>query len=56
MIECHFPYLGTPYEDEQGDSERFVRDAENFLDGLPLDASPPFPGTMMSLVFRKVRV
>lgn len=54
LIECRFPYLGTPYESEQSDSGCFVRDAQSFLDGGSVESSPPFPGTMMSLVFRKV--
>ena len=57
LIECRFPYLGTPYEDEVPDGQRFVRDAVDAAsEGAVATkvSSPPFPGTMMSLVFRRV--
>ena len=53
LVECRFPYLGTPYEEEGRDGPRFCRDVDTAASGGTLTASPPFPGTMMSLVFRK---
>ena len=57
LIECRFPYLGTPYESEADDGARFLRDANLCArDGSVATAvsSPPFPGTMMSLVLRQI--
>lgn len=55
LVECRSPYLGTPYEHEPDDGQRFCRDVDAVESGATLTASPPFPGTMMSLVFRKTR-
>ncbi len=49
------PYLGTPYEQAVEDGPHFVRDAATYLEGGAPERSAPYPGTMMSLVFRKVR-
>lgn len=53
LVDCRFPYLGTPYENESEDGARFIEDAGKTGDGSEPVTSPPFPGTMMSLVFRK---
>ncbi len=58
LIECRLPYLGTPYEHEAADGARFLRGVtgSNGEEGAVTTkvASPPFPGTMMSLVLRKI--
>lgn len=57
MIESRTPYLGTPYENEARDGVQFVRDSagETAQESVATQIkSPPFPGTMMSLVLRKV--
>lgn len=54
LVDSATPYLGTPYEQVENDATRFVGDVEANLNGEPLAGSAPFPGTMMSLVFRKV--
>ena len=60
LIESRTPYLGTPYESEAQDSRQFLREVNDpqrsAADGaLATETrSPPFPGTMMSLVLRKV--
>jgi len=49
------PYIGTPYEDFLSDLTKFATDIESanvrVPDGI---VSPPFFGSMMSLIFRKV--
>ena len=57
LVDCRFPYLGTPYECEASDGARFLQAASV---GSPTGAvatavsSPPYPGTMMSLVLRRI--
>ncbi len=54
LVDCRFPYLGTPYATEAEDGRRFVGDAQEMLAGCVPERSAPYPGTMMSLVFRRV--
>ena len=54
LQEYTLPYLGTPYEKAAEDGPHFVRDANVWLDGGAPERSAPYPGTMMSVVFRKV--
>lgn len=56
LIDCRLPYLDTPYADADADGARFVGDVRAAGESAVATArkSPPFPGTMMSLVLRKV--
>ncbi len=55
LIESATPYLETPYANPDSDAQQFVRDTRAYLDGAPIEKkSAAFPGTMMTLVFRKV--
>ena len=49
-----FPYCGTPYEDFMSDLAKFATDMESANATTENIVSPPFFGSMMSLVFRKV--
>ena len=53
LIDYRLPYLGTPYEQVDRDVQRFQQAARAWVEDSEVGEPPPFPGTMMSLVFRK---
>ncbi len=58
LMDCTFPYLGTPYENYEDDARKFTEDTYKYLNGscdsVEPYSSPPFPGSLMSLVFKKI--
>lgn len=54
LIETRMPYLDTPYADPDADAKAFVDAARTYLEADTSARSPAFPGTMMTLTFRKV--
>jgi len=54
LISTQMPYLGTPYEAVDRDAGEFIAGAQALHSGgVPEGRGPPFPGTMMTLVFRR---
>jgi len=49
-----FPYIDTPYEDFLSDLTKFASDMAFTTSEEKLAVSPPFFGSMMSLIFRKI--
>lgn len=55
LIDYRLPYLGTPYENQEEDSQNWIKRAKGYRANQPAESIPPLPGTMMSLVFQKVQ-
>lgn len=49
LVWEEYPYLGTPYENAIKD----IRQVADYSEGKGASVSPPFWGSMMSLVFQK---
>ena len=45
------PYINTPYENFEGDVKKLIKHLSNQKNKL--NKSPPFYGSMMSLIFKK---
>lgn len=56
LIATDFPYLGTPYESVNENVKSMAKAIELIEKGKrsQLDVSPPFYGSMMSLIFKKI--
>ncbi len=52
LIAYECGYFNTPYADLEHDGNAFIKAAKKYPE-LPSQSSPAYPGTMMSLIFRK---
>jgi len=55
LIDKKFPYIDTPYCNLENDYDRILSDIDKIHNGKLPEKSPPFWGTMMNLVFKKVK-
>ena len=51
LVHESYPYINTPYENFEGDVKKLIKDLSNKKNKLK--KSPPFYGSMMSLIFKK---
>ncbi len=53
-VDARYPYAETPYADIEKDKARWMNDMKHFLrEGKVKNVSPPYPGNMLSVVFRR---
>ena len=56
LLAADYPYLGTPYEDQEKDTLTLLNDIDKKMSGRwdEVKKSPPFWGNMMSVIYKKL--